>query len=88
MPAEIQAEIDNIRGWVKAARQLARLTQSELAHASGVSENTLGSFERGERALSLPNLIAVMYALDLSWADFNVRIEIAHKELARGKEAA
>ncbi|MCB9252943.1 MAG: helix-turn-helix transcriptional regulator [Flavobacteriales bacterium] len=50
----------------KQQRLNHRLTTRELAQKSGVSMRTINGFERGEKNLSINNLIELMRALQLT----------------------
>jgi len=43
-------------GLLRRARELSRLTQSELAHLAGVSQSVVSAYETGRREPSLPTL--------------------------------
>lgn len=40
--------LDDLASWLRARREEIGLTQRELAAAAGVSEQTIGRYERGE----------------------------------------
>ena len=50
---------------IRARRQAASLSQEELADSSGLDRSHLGRIERGERNLTLMNLLRIARALDL-----------------------
>ena len=43
--------------FIKDRRRKLGLTQTELAHISGLSKNGLAKFERGESSLSVSNIM-------------------------------
>ena len=50
---------------LREARKGAGLPQEKLAHAAGVDRTYAGSVERGERNLSLLNILTFATALDI-----------------------
>lgn len=64
----------------KARRRFpGRMTQDDLASATGFSRNTIGHYERGKRAPDFEDLrkIAAVLATDHFDADDNMRIEFS-----------
>jgi transcriptional regulator with XRE-family HTH domain len=55
---------------VTAARGLLRLTQAQLASASGVSEQTINGFERGKTTPHDATLSAIREALERRGIEF------------------
>ena len=51
---------------IKEARKLAKLTQEKLAEKINISTVYLGEIERGNKMPSIPVLIAIAEALDVS----------------------
>lgn len=61
--------MDDVEQFGRNLRQLrkeADLTQADLAYAAGVHRTYLGGIERGERNVSLKNILAIARALDVS----------------------
>ena len=54
---------------VRAARQARGLSQEALAHASGIDRSHMGKIERGERNVTLLNVLRIARALDGSASD-------------------
>ena len=52
-------------GRLRDARKSAGLTQEKLAHAAGVDRSYVGSVERGERNLSVLNILTFATALGI-----------------------
>jgi transcriptional regulator with XRE-family HTH domain len=50
---------------VKAYRVACGMTQEQLAEAAGLHPGYLGTVERGEKNISLQNIIALCRALDI-----------------------
>lgn len=68
--------------WViKEAREAARLTQSQLAGFSGLSEIYLSSLERGYRGDSINALMQISAVLNVPASELLRRVE---EELKRG----
>jgi transcriptional regulator with XRE-family HTH domain len=55
---------------IKKSRNEARLTQSEVAEASGISVNHYAKIERGEIVPGLETFLAIVKALDAESSDF------------------
>jgi transcriptional regulator with XRE-family HTH domain len=51
---------------IKAHRQKQKLSQEELADICGLHRTYIGSVERGERNISLENIVAISRALKIS----------------------
>jgi len=60
-------------------RQPEQLTQEELADAAGLSRNSIGHYERGERAPDIDDLRKIAIALSTEHFDLddNLRIEFS-----------
>lgn len=52
-------------GRIRRVRQAAGLTQEKLAHIAGVDRTYVGSVERGERNLSVLNILTFATALGI-----------------------
>ena len=52
-------------GRIRRARQAAGLTQEKLAHIAGVDRTYVGPVERGERNLSVLNILTFATALGI-----------------------
>ena len=52
-------------GRIRHARKAAGLTQEKLAHIAGVDRTYVGSVERGERNLSVLNILTFATALNI-----------------------
>ncbi|MHB8192945.1 MAG: helix-turn-helix domain-containing protein [Bellilinea sp.] len=55
---------------VKKRRLELGLTQEELAAISGLHRTYIADVERGERNISILNIVNLIYALDITVADF------------------
>lgn len=55
---------------IKKSRNALRLTQSEVAEASGISVNHYAKIERGEIVPGLETFLAIVKALDAESSDF------------------
>ncbi|MFJ6543526.1 helix-turn-helix domain-containing protein [Streptomyces sp. NPDC091385] len=53
---------------VRALRQRAGLSQEALAHTSGLHRTYVSDIERGQRNISLDNIVALAAALDVTAA--------------------
>jgi transcriptional regulator with XRE-family HTH domain len=65
----------NLGQRLKQLRKAAKLTQEELAAKAGMVYKYLGSVERGERNITLRNLVRLARALDTTAADLTSGIE-------------
>lgn len=57
-------------------RQIAGLTQEELAEFAGLHRTYIGGIERGERNLTLENIVKISAALGIHCSDLVRNIEI------------
>jgi transcriptional regulator with XRE-family HTH domain len=60
---------------VRRLRQMARLSQEELASKIGIHRTYIGGIERGERNLGLMNILRIADALEISPASLFKGIE-------------
>ncbi|MDB6081122.1 MAG: putative transcriptional regulator [Chlamydiia bacterium] len=68
---------------VKCKRKELRLTQEELAERAGLDPTYIGSIERGERNVSLGNILALAQALMLSPKDLIPEVPVSKRDQAR-----
>jgi len=68
-------EQNNLGKRIKEARKRLNLTQERLSEKANISNVYLGEIERGEKTPSIPVLIDLIEALDVS-ADFLLRDEL------------
>jgi len=61
---------------VRSERKKQGLSQEELGHKSGLDRSYVGGVERGERNLSLINIIALARALNVAPATFFESVEL------------
>lgn len=54
---------------LRSARSKAELSQEELAHKAELDRSYVGSVERGERNISLENIVKISRALEISLAE-------------------
>ncbi|MGQ9498368.1 MAG: helix-turn-helix domain-containing protein [Desulfotomaculales bacterium] len=54
---------------VRRLRKRRGISQEELADRAGLHRTYIGSVERGERNISLENIVAIARALDVSLAE-------------------
>lgn len=60
---------------IKGFRQQASLSQEQLADLSSLHRTYIGSVERGERNISLENIVQIARALDVKPSDLLKDIE-------------
>ncbi len=60
---------------IRKLRLALGLSQEELASYSGVHRTYIGSVERGERNISLQNIVAIAKALSVSSSELLLEIE-------------
>lgn len=54
---------------IRAQRHALGISQEEAAHLSGLDRSYYGSVERGERNVSIRNIVAIAKALKISAAE-------------------
>lgn len=59
----------------KLARIKARMTQQELGDATGITKRTIKNYETGARNMTVPNLIKIANALNVT-TDFLLEREV------------
>lgn len=69
MPAEHHPDLLAFGEAVRRRRQGLKLTQEDLAELSGLHRTYVGGIERGERNVSLLNLLVLARALRVSPGD-------------------
>lgn len=65
MPFGMTKELDGFAARMRVARKAKSMTQEELAHATGVSAETISNLERAKFSPTFDVLAAVMSALDM-----------------------
>jgi transcriptional regulator with XRE-family HTH domain len=60
---KIQSEFGNS---LREERKKADLSQEELARLAGLDRSYVGSVERGERNITLANIVRLVHALDIT----------------------
>ncbi|MEW6493158.1 MAG: helix-turn-helix transcriptional regulator [Cyanobacteriota bacterium] len=73
-PLEMQITLGQV---VRAKRSELGYSQEAFADKVGLHRTYIGSFERGERNLSLQNLVRIANALDLSLSSLLAEAEAA-----------
>ena len=63
---------------VQLIRKARGFSQEELAERAGLHRTYIGSVERGERNISLDNIIAIAKALNVPLVDLFIGITITH----------
>ena len=71
-------------GRIRRARNAAGLTQETLAHIAGVDRTYVGSVERGERNLSVLNILTFATALDIDPGELVCGMSRGPADEARG----
>lgn len=71
-------------GRIRRARNAAGLTQEQLAHIAGVDRTYVGSVERGERNLSVLNILTFATALDIDPGELVCGMSRGPADEARG----
>ena len=77
--------LDGLGGALRNLRRLARLTQRDVAEATGLTRPMVSSYERGRTLPSLPSLWTYLDALgtDLTYLEKIMREREERKETAR-----
>lgn len=56
--------------WLKEARKAKGMTQAEVAHEAGISQQTYARIESGERSLRVNHAKSIADVLDVDWTRF------------------
>jgi len=62
---DVAGDLERIGGAIRAARNGRGLSQEALADAAGIDRSHMGKIERGERNVTLLNLLRVARALGI-----------------------
>ncbi len=89
------SEQDNLAGRLRSAREMAGLSQAQVARILHMHRPTISEIEAGRRKVSADELVhlADIYEVDIAWlvgsrnAADEPRVELAARELAKLKEA-
>ena len=77
---------------LEGERKRARLSRMALAAKVGISDQTVMRYERQTREMTVPNLMALIEALDMTVEDFvsiaRARAEVEYRALLRTDELA
>ena len=77
---------------LEGERKRARLSRMALAAKIGISDQTVMRYERQTREMTVPNLMALIEALDMTVEDFisiaRARAEVEYRALLRTDELA
>ena len=77
---------------LEGERKRARLSRTALAAKVGISDQTVMRYERQTREMTVPNLMALIEALDMTVEDFisiaRARAEVEYRTLLRDDELA
>lgn len=77
---------------LEGERKRARLSRTALAAKVGISDQTVMRYERQTREMTVPNLMALIEALDMTVEDFisiaRARAEVGYRALLRTDELA
>lgn len=77
---------------LEGERKRARLSRTALAAKVGISDQTVMRYERQTREMTVPNLMALIEALDMTVEDFisiaRARAEVEYRTLLRTDELA
>jgi len=60
---DLAGDLDRVGAAIRAARKESGLSQEALADAAGIDRSHMGKIERGERNVTLLNLVRVARAL-------------------------
>jgi transcriptional regulator with XRE-family HTH domain len=63
--SDVAGDLERIGGAIRAARNGRGLSQEALADAAGIDRSHMGKIERGERNVTLLNLLRVARALGI-----------------------
>lgn len=66
---DVDGALRDLGQTVRAARKAAGLSQEALADASGIDRSHMGKIERGERNVTLLNLLKIARAVDVKASD-------------------
>lgn len=56
---------EDIKNLIKLKRQSKQLSQKDLSNVIGISKGFLSLYERGQTEMTVPNLLKIIYALDM-----------------------
>lgn len=62
--ADTDGQLKQLGEAIRARRKLSELTQEALADAAGIDRSHMGKIERGERNVTLLNIVRIAKALD------------------------
>ena len=87
-------EQDSMAKRLRSAREMAGLSQAQVARLLGVHRPSVSEMEAGRRKVSAGELrqLAELYSVDIAWlagtqsVDDRPRVELAARELAKLKE--
>lgn len=73
---------------VKRLRNVAGLSQEEVARRAGLHRTHVGLMERGGRNASLSTLSSILAVLQVSWEEFGRTVDEIYAELGRVNDGA